>query len=131
MQMWPGGPGHAGLPHRARAAPAQTRQGPSHALQHGGEELAGHDTSLFSNLVLGYIETKFCNQNYQIRMLQQFSKSTKLSKWFFENFAKFAEIRKNPEKFAKFPDFCKTKFLVLAKVADFCEILKFFENLAR
>ena len=35
----------------------------------------GHDTSLFSKLVLGYIETKFCNQ---IRILQQFSKSTKL-----------------------------------------------------
>ena len=31
---------------------------------------------LASELVLGYIETKFCNQ---IRILQQFSKSTKLS----------------------------------------------------
>ena len=35
----------------------------------------GHDTSLFSKLVLGYIETKFCNQT---RILEQFSKSTKV-----------------------------------------------------
>ena len=43
-----------------------------------GEHLGlfGRDASLFSELVLGYIETKFCNQ---IRILQQFSKSTKLS----------------------------------------------------
>ena len=32
--------------------------------------LVGHDTSLFSRLVLGCIETKFCNQ---IRILLQFS----------------------------------------------------------
>ena len=36
----------------------------------------GHDTSLFFRLVLGCIETKFRNQ---IRILQHFSKSTKLS----------------------------------------------------
>ena len=40
-------------------------------------ELAvGHDTSLFSRLVLGWIETKFCNQ---IRIFSGFSRSTKLS----------------------------------------------------
>jgi hypothetical protein len=36
----------------------------------------GHDTSLFSRFVLGWIETKFCNQ---IRMFSGFSRSTKLS----------------------------------------------------
>ena len=36
----------------------------------------GHDTSLFSRLVLGCIETKFCNQ---IRIFSGFSRSTKLS----------------------------------------------------
>ena len=36
----------------------------------------GHDTSLFSRLVLGCIETKFCDQ---IRIFSGFSRSTKLS----------------------------------------------------
>jgi hypothetical protein len=35
----------------------------------------GHDTSLFSKLVLGCIETKVCSQ---IRILQQFSKIYKI-----------------------------------------------------
>ena len=39
-------------------------------------ERVGHDASLFSKLVLGCMEKKFCNQ---IRILQQLSKSTKLS----------------------------------------------------
>ena len=39
-------------------------------------DVRGHDTSLFSRLVLGCIETKFCNQ---IRIFSGFSRSTKLS----------------------------------------------------
>ena len=45
---------------------------PRSRLQHA----VGHDTSLFSRLVLGCIETKFCNQ---IRIFSGFSRSTKLS----------------------------------------------------
>ena len=56
--------------------------------------LLGHDTSLFSKLVLGCIETKFCNQ---IRILQQLSKPTKISDRFF---AKSSKILQN-WKFAK------------------------------
>ena len=41
----------------------------------------GYDTSLFFRLVLVCIETKFC---IQIRILQHFSKSTKLSSWIFK-----------------------------------------------
>ena len=42
----------------------------------GGRQAAGHDTSFLSKLVLGCIETKFCNQ---IRIFSGFSRSTKLS----------------------------------------------------
>ena len=59
----------------------------------GGGGDGRHDTSLFSRLVLGYIETKFCTKD-----ALGFSRSTKLSSWFLkklQNFGKkFIEIAK-------------------------------------
>ena len=65
-----------------------------------------HDTSLFSRLVLGCIETKFYNQ---IRILQQFSKSTKLSSLFFSNLQKIAKFRKICDFLQNFATFSKNQ----------------------
>ena len=57
---------------------------------------AGHDTSLFRRLVLGWIEADF---RVQIRILQHFSKSTRksssreqISQNFCQKFAKFCNF---------------------------------------
>ena len=69
----------------------------------------GHDTSLFFRLVLVCIETKFC---IQMRILQHFSKSTKLSGWIFK-------IR-----------FLEKIYLKIGKISDFHEkICNFLQNL--
>ena len=80
--------------------------------QQGSPSRFGHDTSLFLKLVLGWIETKFCNQ---IRIFSGFSRSTKLSSWFFEKVAKFAKNRK------KFAIFFRNFRIFAKKSVDFCE----------
>ena len=95
----------------------QARARPSAARSDGGHKqwrCVGHDTSLFSKLVLGCIETKFCNQ---IRILQQFSKSTKLSSWFFAKFAIFAKFRKILEDLARISGFLQYRRRFFAKIA--------------
>ena len=85
----------------------------------------GHDTSLFRRLVLGCINTDFSNQT---RILQHFSKSTKLSNWIFKILQNFAKIRKNLQNFAKFSYFLHffADFLRKSLIfANFCNILKF------
>ena len=90
---------------------------------HGSENITSHDTSLFPSFVLGCIDTDF---RIQIRILQHFSKSTKLSSWFFEKVAKFC---KKSQKIAKilrnFRIFAK-KVLIFAKIADFLQIFANF-----
>ena len=97
---------------------------PGRALKHA----VGHDTSLFSRLVLGCIETKFCNQ---IRIFQVFRD--------LQNY--LADFLKKLQNFAKNRKVCKILriFRIFAKKSvDFCEnrwfftkFCKFFENLAR
>ena len=73
-------------------------------------------TSLFSRHVLGCIETKFCNQ---IRIFSGFSRSTKLSSWFFEKVANSCKKSQNFAKFLRnFRIFAKN-VLIFAKIADF------------
>ena len=101
---------------RAPRARARRHSRCSSSIAETLQHAVGHDTSLFSKPVLGYIETKFCNQ---IRILQQFAKSTKLSCRFLKIFAKL-KICKNSQnsnfgKICKNSGFCKTKILI------FCE----------
>ena len=83
----------------------------------------GHDTSLFSRLVLGCIETKFCNQ---IRIFSGFSRSTKLSSWFFEKVAKFCKKSQNLQNFCEISGFLQKKCWFLRKSLIFCKILQNF-----
>ena len=76
----------------------------------------GHDASLFSRLVLGCIETKFC---IQIRILQHFSKSSELSSWNFKILQNFAKNHRFLTKIWKFWKNVFAKF-------KFCEILRNF-----
>jgi hypothetical protein len=81
----------------------------------------------FGRLVLGCIDSYDSNQ---ILILQRFSRSTKLSSWFFENVAKFC---KKSQKFAKFLRnfrILQKKMLILRILETFAK-WKVFENLAR
>ena len=85
--------------------------------------VVGHDISLFSRLVLGCIETKFCNQ---IRIFSGFSRSTKLSSWFFEKVAKFCKKSQNLQKIYEISGFLQKNCWFLRKSLIFCKILQIF-----
>ena len=98
------------------------RRGIEERIQIG--RAVGHDTSLFSRLVLGCIETKVCNQ---IRIFSGFSRSTKLSSWFFEKVAKFCKKSPNFAKLLRNFRIFAEKVLIFAKIADFfCKISQNF-----
>ena len=100
---------------------AEARQPTDERLGRRGAALriaVGHDTSLFSRLVLGCIETKFCNQ---IRIFSGFSRSTKLSSCFFEKVAKFCKKSQNFAKLLRNFRIFAEKVLIFAKIADFLQ----------
>ena len=63
-------------------------------------------------LVFGCIGTDFCKK---IRVLQQFSKSTRLSSWIFLKYGKILQISRHLQNFAEFSQ----KMLIFQ--TDFCE----------
>ena len=88
------------------------RAGPRGAILLGPIDPQG--SANFTGLVLGCIETKFCNQTSILQNVESLLLVQNYLADFLKKLQNFATNRKNLQIFATFPDFCK-------KSADFCE----------